>query len=683
MTEPVSLERILQAAEANKTLLRHPLTTSDQNADVTVKYVISMLRIVKKVDEQNLEIVDVEKQKEIIDGFCTRFESDEAELRELISDPHNWVDYGLYSTLGVYLQEQLGLDDETFFDKVSEATFLDHSDKVISLASFGVTLNKVLKNMPIVFQNYTRVTEVKTEEVKRGQTTFRIRRRTLPQYKTKLHQLFGDEEIVKAILHRDCVQTQHSLAITFQKLYRQGDLKVITERSEIDPIEESEPESEPYSQYLIEPTSPYKTRIQNGLNYLGRFLVSNLLPWVDNHRLRKKNAQLQDSEIDREYKIKEMTAELKKQNAQLRERQDKVVGLLQEVSRLRASGERHGLRNFLQKVKDKEETIIRGQVRDTLLTFYNLVKDEKYKLNQFLELCSPFAITLDYMNSKDSLEFLLSNIDVDTKEKLESKDKAQKLDASGSEEIDLMDIFGEVLESKLDLDQAYTSFLSIRNSRMDEHYLQIWENFDPFNPLYTLRIIREVIAKAENSISKLGEVKLLDQYSLSQVVRNSYEEALRDKKGEGITFESDFSYDPTLQMDRVTAEQALRDLFYNSIEHGEASQIKISCINPAAAQNLPHLSELDFNEYPVAYICVEDNGKGISANICNNLNRFFRGENIDANIRSSRSDEQKSKGSGSTNLSRFTSLLEGKVYYEPNPNGPGTKVHIYLGRLGL
>jgi len=48
MVEAVSLERILQAAEANKSFLKHPLTTSFQNEDVTVKYVLSMLGIVKK-----------------------------------------------------------------------------------------------------------------------------------------------------------------------------------------------------------------------------------------------------------------------------------------------------------------------------------------------------------------------------------------------------------------------------------------------------------------------------------------------------------------------------------------------------------------------------------------------------------------------------------------------------------
>ena len=225
----------------------------------------------------------------------------------------------MYSTFGVYLQEQLGLGDETFFDKVSQATFLDHSDGVIKLASLGVPLNKVLKEMPKVFRNYTRVTEVKTEEVKRGQTTFRIWRRTLPQYKTRLHQLFREEEIVRAILHRDCVQTQHSFEITFQELYRQIDLKVITERSEIDSVEEDEP----YSQYLIQPTSPYKTRIQTGVNYLERFLISTLLPWVDNRRLRKQNAQLQDSEIDRENTFGKMTSVIKKQYALLQQRQER------------------------------------------------------------------------------------------------------------------------------------------------------------------------------------------------------------------------------------------------------------------------------------------------------------------------------------------------------------------------
>ncbi|MEK6845456.1 MAG: hypothetical protein AABY26_01750, partial [Nanoarchaeota archaeon] len=249
----MALEEILTAFEQKKELFARPYLLSLENRDVIVKYLCSMLKL---ADEHSSDKGKTSPQQ-IIHGFCQRYGADEGEMQKLFSDPErNWVDYRLYTAFSVFCQQQLSLGDEEFFQQAADQSFLDYQSKQIAAARF-VPLNMVLSGMSGQFKNWTKVTEVEVEKLRKGAQSFRIKRKTLPGYKTKLAEALSPE-LLQKVLHRDCDFTNYAFATTFQKLFNQPSLLVKREKCEADGAE--------WSEYVVQPTHVYRTVLTEKLN---------------------------------------------------------------------------------------------------------------------------------------------------------------------------------------------------------------------------------------------------------------------------------------------------------------------------------------------------------------------------------------------------------------------------------
>mgnify|MGYP005641692079 FL=1 len=112
------LEQILEAFDQIKDVFHSPRTLSYEHDDVTVKYWNSMLGLAEEKGTQ---------RESIVSSFCQRFDANQEQMKDLLSNNHNWIDYNLYHAFSAHCQQQLGMDTETFWQGVADKTFLDYS----------------------------------------------------------------------------------------------------------------------------------------------------------------------------------------------------------------------------------------------------------------------------------------------------------------------------------------------------------------------------------------------------------------------------------------------------------------------------------------------------------------------------------------------------------------------------
>ncbi len=714
-----NLEQILEAFDQVKEVFHSPRTLSYEHDDVTVKYWNSMLKMTE--DETQKELM--------VTSFCERFDANQEQMEDLLSDQHNWIEYNLYHTFSAHCQQKLRMDTETFWQGVADITFQDHGDEQIKSA-VGTPLPVVILGMNIQFRNWSKVNKIKVKSLKRSRHSYVIRKKTLPEAQERTEQLVG-KEVLETLLRRDDLYTHHSFTTTFQKLYNQPNLYLELGQSEVDGNE--------WSEHFVHPTGPRKLK---GFEKYYSFLVSlknfrrNLkryfLPWSENKRLRDGEFKYEQTLSESKRYLELANAKLDRTNEELQSRQDLIVSLLGSISKLRFSSDRHAIRNYLSTTFENEKNSAVEQMAQQICLAYALVKNdversfelatqhldiepERYsgltatligsdleqgteieKAAQYLnvhtedlsnielveksikeltylkEATQPFGIGSENLVHKENIENILHKVIID-------KDSPGSKEVT-TEEDDLAAFFGE--EKEIMLEEAYKSYLAVRDVHKDNPETKQIAELNFFRQFYSLKKIREVIDYVNEKLSSVGEINF-DKLNLSEAMVDAIKNAEKEK-GADLELIAQLDYDPLFTTDRATLVKALTELCYNSIEHGRATAVTLTAHRPTKkeeeeAGTLPYMDQFSFDGgYPQAYICFTDNGQGMPEEKAEQLNRYLSGESHLGAELSSREKEE--GGMGTSNLNHFLRLHKGQCFYE---SGEGTKVHIYLEKLNI
>lgn len=635
------LETILSAFDQVCEWFQRPSPVSNENPDVTVKYLISMLQLAPNEEEQ----------QHLIDGFANRFHADREQLRSLLSDPHNWVDYSLYTAFSLYCQQQLGMDDATFFAETARKTFLNYQDGQIRQARY-IPLNWVLGGMGGQFKNWTRVTDVTVEKLRQGEHSFRITRRTKDEYRRRLAQSLGDETL-SAVLFRDCSFTQAAFEVTFQELFGQKDLQV--QRSKSEGYGDGE------SEYVIIPSSPYKSRIEDYWERAKAVFYRTMLPWVENSRLREESNGLKREVFVQEQTIQARTDDLSQANAKLERRQGLIVKLLGDISRLRSSGERHAVRNYLHVVRERETDRLIGEIADRISFTYHTLREDKTAQRQLEHLCTSFGLSPSSLMDRSAISGILHRVQL------------TKSPAPAPAD----DFFAGFTAQDIYLSVAAEDF-----QRRKDHLALSTDHplfhFNPFLLLYSLQTIEGVVQEVNARFSSIGELAFLETVRFSEAVAEAREYAQREKQAR-LEVTTALDFDPELKTNRDALVYVIRDLLYNAIDAG-ATQFHVVGKQPAKEDGLfPYEDRFAFVTAPSFYIRCEDNGAGISFSKAEQLNEYLKGN---ASVGDDLSTKEKDHGGlGTENMRNFFRLHSGHGYYERVERG--TCVHMYLERLEI
>lgn len=673
------LEEILKKFEQHREIFKNPLALCYENADVTAKYNISMLKLAESE----------ERATEILHSFCSRFDADELQLQQLLNNPHHSVDYRLYTALSIHIQQQLHLNDEAFFSKVTEDVFTNYQDKQIQMAKV-IPLRLVLKSMGSQFKNWTKATHVEAKRPNRWHGELKqigdiiITRETLPPFKDKLGLILG-EELIEHALNRDCDFTLNAFQNTFQVLYGQKDLQVErTKREGTDGI----------SEYVVHPESPYQSLLYRGITALGIGLRFTLLPWWDNVIKRKENKFLRQDGFEREQIIRKMTEEVKQSYAELDKRNRTIVGLLSEISQLKYSGESHGIRNALHKVIEKNKDLIFGNVAANLNLTYNLVNntitttannndnvdnknndndDNNNAVNEkryLLDICNCFGIDESTLKDISKLELSLREISFDEPEEIgeetavEIKGLLEKLD------------FGE----QILFQEGFNKAAFLAKEYKAKHSESMLSQFNPFGLFSILIDTKKAIDSINDRLSRSGTSALLDEFNLADVIQEGYALA---KKRSAFSLDLHLEYNPQLNSNKDAFVMMFHDLFNNSTDAGA------DCITLMVKRPQQHKEELPYfhlveskGNYPALYVLVEDNGRGISGDTAVQINNYLKRDSEISRENLSTKGKGEKRGLGSENLKRLLKIHVGECIYESRENTPGTKIHLYLNRLG-
>jgi signal transduction histidine kinase len=648
-----NLEQILEAFDQIKGTFHSPRTLSYEHDDVTIKYWNSML---KMAEEKGTA------RESIVDSFCARFDADQEQMEDLLSNKHNWVDYNLYHAFSAHCQQQLGMDTEEFWQGVADKTFQDHSDKQIAVGRF-FPLDFVIKQMSKQFKNWSKVNDIQVEKLDRSRNSYKIKRKTFPETQKRTEQLIG-KEALDVLLKRDCFYTHCSFTTTFQKLFNQPRLYLETGQSEADGNE--------WSEYFVHPSSPHRFKaVEKYYSF-----IASLKNFGRSHKgnLKKENEEFRQIIFEYEQTISARTRDLELANAkierdkyQLQSRQDLIVSLLGSISKLRLSSDRHAIRNYLGTASESEKNVAVEQMARQIGLAYTLVKNNPEGLTYLQKATQPFGITPENLSNQKGIEDILHQIDFkkrDSSEETVDQDRAA--------------FWGK--KKKITFSLAYEEFISVRDSHKDNPETKQINEIDFFQQFYSLITIREVIDYVNKRLAAVGDINF-DQLTLSEALPDAIKNA-EIEKGVKLETITQLDYDPTFITDRTTIVQALTDLCYNSIEHSQATTITLAAYRPTKekAGTLPYQDQFHFGGgYPQAYICFTDNGQSISEEKAEQLNKFLSGE-LQINSTELSSREKEEGGRGTSNLSHFLGLHKGHCFYEAGEN---TKIHIYLERLDI
>ena len=635
------LEEILKTFDTVKDIFRRPLVLSQENPDIIIKYPISMLQLAPRL----------EKKEEIMASFAQRFQADVGQLTSLLQDEHNWMDYLLYTAFSVHCQQQLELDDDSFYTQTARKTFLNYQDSQIQAARF-IPLNMVLGGMSKQFKNWTKVTKVEVEKLKKGQHSFRITRQTKPEYRQRMEQS-ARKDITQELRLRDCPFTLRAFEVSFQELFGQQDLRV--ERTK------SEGEADEYSEYVVHPSRSYQSILEEKWEKARKYFMRVFLPWKENKRIQVENDGLKQDLFEREQTIQGRTDALARANAQLERRQELIVQLLGDLQRIKSSGQRHAIVNFLQNREISVRATVNHNIAEQLYQAARLYAADEPAQKYLQHLCEPFGIPLEALLTSHQVELLLSKI------KMGRSERSLPVD----------DLFADFFAQEIYLANAYETMQQAKTTYALPS-LHPLSQFDPFSLLFALESMKEVFTEVNARFANLGQISILDKSKFSDAVRLAKEYAQKEKRSP-LDIQLELSYDPVFNTNGDALVYMVRDLMYNAIDSG-ASAIRIIGKRPAQEEaNLPHLEQFCFKVYPSFYAVFEDNGSGIPDEKAKQLNDYLEGAALSTDELSTKGKEK--GGLGTKNMKDFFRLHNGHGFYERYENG--TRVHTYFERLEI
>jgi signal transduction histidine kinase len=644
------LEEILAGFDSSKDRFAKPHTLSKGHRDVTVKYTLSMLKI------------DQDKKAEVIDSFCERFDVDKGQMSDLLSDPNNNIEYGLYTAMSAHVQQKLGISTEDFFRQTTENTFLDYqNDPLIAAAKF-IPINFLLNQMGSQFENWSIVTDTRTKKI---DGKVHITRSTKPEYRRLLQNMLG-EDAAKLALYRDCDISIASFRTTFQKLYGQTDLP-------IDRVATEMKDGSEYSEYVVGRRKSVWKRIFDQAKLLYAKAPALLFPG-----LIHENRSLMEDAFLRKATIRNMTNNLSHANAQLEQRQELIVGLLTEIARIRSSGDRHGIRNFLQSIYASEKETVVQTVSFDYARVWHLSEGDKLGREYLEALAEPFGI--DNFDSPNDIADILHQVtihDVDPESSPET--------VAPSDDGDLFDFADMLGLFQTDYVTAIKEAREVE-SRFEEKIKEtVWEGYNPFVLLGTLYSIGRIMNEMNAQFKSIGKMNILDSFPFGSTLEKAVATALREKKSD-VTITTDILYNPELSSNQDTFGYMLRDLVYNSIDAG-ATKVQINSLSPSGEISPPYLDTIGFNEgeFPAFYFVVEDDAGGIPQSKADELMAYLRGDSTSTATLSTKGKSEDEGGLGTKNLKRVLELHNGKAIYEPfiKDDVAGTRVHVYLQRLKI
>ncbi|MCP4110923.1 MAG: response regulator [Desulfobacteraceae bacterium] len=401
------------------------------------------------------------------------------------------------------------------------------------------------------------------------------------------------------------------------------------------------------------------------------FNSTELLARTHTHLELKRARDIQDELIA---KLKKKTEEISRANSrlhkayyQLRKRQNVIVTLLGDISKIRFSGDRHAIRNFVQRIFENEKNSLVQAISKQIFLIYQLIKQDELSGTYLTEVCTPFGITADILENRFMIENKLHQVVI---ERINSNQESD-LNSKTDENKEMDNFLGSIFSEEVSFDKAYHHFLEARKSHCSAD--SPLAEFDPFVLFFSLRSLMDITAEINKRFSEYGKMEFLDNVSFSECLRIAGHQAVTEKEFP-LQIVEDLKYNPTLNTNKDAMIHMLRDIFYNAIDAG-ANKVTVASKRPSKEEDLPHYDKYTFEDYPSLYISIEDNGEGISADKAMQLNNYLNGNSESENNLSVKG------GLGTKNLRDFLYLHKGRCHYESCGNN--TRVHIYFEKLEI
>ncbi len=394
-------------------------------------------------------------------------------------------------------------------------------------------------------------------------------------------------------------------------------------------------------------------------------------------QLREKNKELLELTHDLNNaldEVKGFNTKLRSANYQLRERQNIIVRLLADISRIKFSGDRHAMRNLAQKVFENQKKVIVGGIAKQLFLANKIVRPDSRYRSYFHETCLLFGISRDMLSDLKLVESKLREVDIEKGKEASSEDIEP-----GNEFPDMLDGDFDTLfnafSKDVDLDDAHRKFKEIKEGHIEANPSSLMDWFDPFALFYSLRSINEFIDEMNRRFSSYGYMGFLENVKFSKALATARRQAVKEKD-RVLDVTGEIDCDPEFVTNKDSLIYMLRDLFYNAID-AEAGEVRIITGRPSGTQRWPFIEQWTFEDYPHFYVSFEDNGVGISEKKAARLNTYLNNESDNVALLSIKGGEK--GGLGTKNLRDFLYLHKGCCHYESLPSG--TRIHLYFEKL--
>ena len=407
-----------------------------------------------------------------------------------------------------------------------------------------------------------------------------------------------------------------------------------------------------------------------GVDYVTKpFNSAELLQRVHTHLELKRSRDIQKALTvmlqEKTDALMHTNEQLQITNHQLRERQNIIVKLIRDISRMKLSGARHAIRNFGQRMFENEKNLIMQAItRQICMAFASTQETSEVRVH-LLEACRPFGITAPMMSDTAGVETSLRKVLIAQKASEPSTPPADTLAVTGG--------LGDLFADDIVLDQAYQEFTDLKRkyaaSFADTHL----GLFDPFILFYCLRDIADIITEINRRFGDVGDMEVLESVALSTALDEAKKQALAEKNAP-LSVVCDFKFDPLFHTNKISLVYMLRDILYNAID-AAARTVTVSSRCPSQEDALRHQDVCRFEDYPMLYVCIADDGRGLAADKAAELNAYLHGKTDDAHALSTKENG----GLGTKNLRDFLFLHKGQCYYELLQST--TRIHLYFEQL--
>ncbi len=397
------------------------------------------------------------------------------------------------------------------------------------------------------------------------------------------------------------------------------------------------------------------------------FNATELLARVDTHLSLK---QARDRLKELVARLEQRTAALEIANHQLRERQNLIVNLLADISKIKLSGDRHAIRNFSQRILEREKNSLVRFMSAQIRMIRRLIMAHPDDYGFFKAALSSFGLNDEAAAHAEPAENHLHRVVIEG-------GGVEEFEGDENDELEADDLLADIFSEEIYLDQSYEQYRNLHRKYIESAENPLIAEFDPFVLFYSVKSVQDLVSEINVRFANYGNIGFLDRIQLSEAVNTAWKYATAEKEKE-FEIDMDLAYDPEFNTNKESLVYMIRDLFYNAVDAG-ANRVRIVSRRPSQEDEPPHFNEFEFEDYPSLYLEIEDNGKGVSAEKAAQLNAYLSGDGGDETRLSTKGNDK--GGLGAKNLRDFLYLHKGRCFYEPGRFG--TIIHFYLERLEI